>query len=55
MNDFYNPYGLKQEAEQYYKDMTDEERLRLCLLQMVGFFAVMGIGLMACAICSLIF
>lgn len=55
MNDFYNPYGLMQEAEQYYKDLTDEERVRLCLLQVVSFFAVLGIGLVACAICSLIF
>lgn len=55
MNDFYNPYGLMQEAEQYYKDLTDEERVRLCVLQVIAFFAVPGIGLVACAICSLIF
>ena len=55
MNDFYNPYGLMQEADPYYKDLTDEERVQLCVLQVVSFFAVLGVALVACALCSLIF
>jgi len=55
MNDFYKPYDLMQETEQYHEDLTDEERLRLCVAQVIAFFAALGIALVAYAIYSLIF
>jgi len=55
MNDFYKPYDLMLEAEQYHEDLTDEERLRLCVAQVIAFFAALGIALVAYAIYSLIF
>jgi hypothetical protein len=44
MKEFYNPYGLMQEAEQYHEDLTDEERLRLCVAQVIAFFAALGVA-----------
>ena len=35
-----------------YKDMSDEERLRLCVLQVVGFLAAMGVVGVFQIICS---
>lgn len=35
------------------KDMTFEDRLRLCVLQVISFFCVLAIALVACAVISL--
>lgn len=51
---FYNPFHMMQQPEDdRMKDMTFEDRVRFCVLQVISFFCVLAIALVACAIISL--
>ena len=52
-DNFYNPFRMMQTEDDMIKDMTDRERIRFCVLQVISFFCVLTIALVACAIISL--
>lgn len=53
-DEIYNPYHMVQQPEDdMMKDMTFEERLRFCVLQVVSFFCTLIIALVICAVVSL--
>lgn len=53
-DNFYNPLHMMQQPEDDpLKDMTFEDRLQLCVLQVISFFCVLAITLVVCAIISL--
>lgn len=53
-DNFYNPfYMMQQPKDNMMKDMTFEDRLRLCVLQVIRFFRVLVIALVVCAVISL--
>lgn len=50
-DNFYNPFHMMQQPENDpLKDMTFEERIRLCVLQVISFFCVLAIALVACVV-----
>jgi len=53
-DEIYNPLHMMQQPEDdMMKDMTFEERLRFCVLQVISFFCVLAIALVVCAVVSL--
>ena len=53
-DEIYNPYHMVQQPEDdMMKDMTFEERLRFCVLQVISFFCTLIIALVICAVVSL--
>ena len=53
-DEIYNPFHMMQQPENDpLKDMTFEERIRLCVLQVISFFCVLAIALAVCAVVSL--
>jgi Skp family chaperone for outer membrane proteins len=53
-DEIYNPFHMMQQPENDpLKDMTFEERIRLCVLQVISFFCVLVIALVVCAVVSL--
>ena len=52
-NEFYNPFRMMQTEDDMMKNMTDQERIRFCVLQVISFFSVLGIALVVCAVISL--
>lgn len=53
-DNFYNPFHMMQQPEDdMMKDMTFDERIRFCVLQVISFFCVLAIVLAAYAVISL--
>lgn len=55
MNDFYpydTPYPPGYDP---YEGMPHDERMLLCIIQVIGFFAVIGIAALIIAVASFIF
>ena len=53
-DNFYNPFHMMQQPEDdMMKDMSFEERLRFCVLQVISFFCMLIIALVICAVVSL--
>jgi Skp family chaperone for outer membrane proteins len=53
-DNFYNPFHMMQQPDDdMMKDMTFEDRIWFCVLQVISFFCVLAITLVACAIISL--
>lgn len=53
-DNFCNPFHMMQQPEDdMMKDMTFEDRLRLCVLQVISFFCMLVIALVVCAVVSL--
>lgn len=54
-NEFYNPFHMMQQPEDdMMKDMTFDDRLRLCVLQIISFFWVVFITLLLSFVISLL-
>lgn len=54
-DNFYNPFRMVQQSEDdMMKDMTFEDRLRLCVLEVISFFLVLVVALVVCAIISML-
>ena len=53
MNDPFFPYHWPAEPDPF-EGMTDEERMALAVLQLISFFAVMGVALAVCAVVALL-
>lgn len=53
-DNFYNPYHMVQQPENdLMKGMTDEERIKFCILQILSFFCTIFILIVAVAVISL--
>ena len=53
-DNFYNPLHMMQQPEDDpLKDMSFEDRVRLCVLQVISFFCMLIIALVICAVVSL--
>ena len=53
-DEIYNPFHMMQQPENdMMKDMSFEDRLRLCVLQVISFFCMLIIALVICAVVSL--
>ena len=53
-DEIYNPFHMVQQPENdLLKDMTFEERIRFCVLQVISFFCILIIALVVCAVVSL--
>lgn len=53
-DEIYNPFRMMRQPEDYMmKDMTFEDRIKLCVLQVISFFCVLTIALVICAVISL--
>lgn len=53
-DNFYNPFHMMQQPDDdMMKDMTFEDRIRFCVLQVISFFCVLAIALVACTVISL--
>ena len=53
-DEIYNPFHMVQQPENDpLKDMTFEDRVRLCVLQVISFFCMLIIALVVCAVVSL--
>jgi len=53
-DNFYNPFHMMQQPEDDpLKDMSFEDRVRLCVLQVISFFCMLIIALVICAVISL--
>ena len=53
-DEIYNPFHMMQQPENDpLKDMSFEERLRFCVLQVISFFCTLIIALVICAVVSL--
>lgn len=55
MNDFYHYNTPYPPGYDPCEDMTDDERIQLCVIQVIGFFAVIGIAAIIFAAASIIF
>lgn len=54
MNDPFFPYLYPPAEPDPYEGMTDEERIALVAVQLISFFAVMGVALAVCAVVALL-
>ncbi|MBR4500027.1 MAG: hypothetical protein IKP11_05760 [Paludibacteraceae bacterium] len=52
-DNFYNPFHMMQPENEMMKDMTFEERIRFCVLQVISFFCMLIIAMVVCAVVSL--
>ena len=54
MFDLYNPTQMTPQESDQYKGLTDEERLKLCILRLLAFLGTMVASLAALAVISLL-
>jgi len=54
-DNFYNPFHMMQQPENDpLRDMTFEERIKLCVLQVISFFCVLFFALVICFVISML-
>ena len=54
MNDQFFPNLYPPQGPDPFEGMTDEERIAFVVVQLISFFAVMGVALAVCAVVALL-
>ena len=50
MDNYFNPYMISQQESDMYKGLSDEERFKLDVGQLIGYITALAVGLLICAV-----